>query len=68
MNRTWTTNHSMYCTNFGIPVVGSPNCLQTTWASAVSQKSSQTVPQTLLLHISTRPSDDEDPPTSLRAP
>ena len=35
--------------------VGSPSCLQATLASSGPQKSSHTVPQTLLLQISTRP-------------
>ena len=39
-----------------IPVVEYPSCLQATVASGVPQKSSQTVPQALLLQISTRPS------------
>ena len=38
-----------------IPLSSNPSCLQATRASLVPQKSSHTVPQTLLLHISTRP-------------
>ena len=53
---------------YNIPVLENPSCPQATLASLVSQKSSQTVPHMLLLHISTRPSDDVDPPTSRRAP
>ena len=46
----------------------SPNCLQTTVASLVSQWSSHTVPQVSLKQISTLPSLDTEPPTSLRSP
>lgn len=51
-----------------IPLAGTPNCRQTTVASLVLQKSSQTVPQTLLLHNSTRPSYSVEPPSSRRSP
>ena len=44
-------------------LVGYPNCLQTTCASAVSHESSHTVPQLLLKHTSTLPSYMFDPPT-----
>ena len=45
--------------------MGNPSCLQTTRASLSSQKSSHTVPQVLLKHISTRPSSSVPPPTNL---
>ena len=45
-----------------------PNCLQTTVASFASQESSQTVPQSLLLQISTLPSIGILPPASLTSP
>ena len=51
-----------------IPVETNPSCLQTTTASLVLHESSQTVPQTLLLQISTRPSVAEVPPTNRSAP
>jgi hypothetical protein len=38
-----------------LPVVANPSCLQATWASTLVKRSSHTVPQTLLLQISTRP-------------
>ena len=41
--------------NFIIPVVGYPSCLQTTWASLLSQESSQTVPHCPPEHTSTLP-------------
>lgn len=50
------------------PVAVNPSCLQTTWASAAPQMSSQTVPHSPLLQNSTRPSLAEAPPTSLRSP
>ena len=50
------------------PVVDNPSCLQTTVASALSHRSSQTVPHTLLWQYSTRPSKLVAPPTSLTAP
>ena len=50
-----------------LPVPAKPNCLQATLASGVPQRSSQTVPQALLLQISTRPSYIA-PPTSLMSP
>ena len=50
------------------PVLGRLSCLQTTRASRASQKSSHTVPQVLLKHISTRPSSSVTPPTSLTSP
>ena len=40
----------------------SPSCLHTTLASMLSQKSSHTVPQWLLMHTSTRPSLGKNPP------
>lgn len=46
----------------------SPSCRHTTIASAVPQPSSHTVPHWALLQNSTRPSMDDDPPTSLRSP
>ena len=48
--------------------LGNPNCLQTTRAFLLSQKSSHTVPQVLLKHTSTRPSSSVRPPTSLTVP
>ena len=51
-----------------IPVEANPNCLQITKAVVVVQPSSQTVPQVLLMHTSTRPSYMFDPPTNRRAP
>ena len=42
-----------------------PNCLQATLASSVPHRSSHTVPQRPERHISTRPSYEEEPPTSL---
>ena len=51
-----------------LPVETNPNCLHTTTASLVSQELSQTVPHTLLLQISTRPSVIAVPPTSRKAP
>jgi len=48
-------------------MVENPSCLQTTSASGVSQPSSQTVPHSLV-HTSTRPSLDAEPPTSLIPP
>ena len=47
------------------PLLGNPNCLQTTSASLLSQRSSHTLPQELLKHTSTRPSRSVRPPTSL---
>jgi hypothetical protein len=47
--------------------LGSPSCTQATRASTVPQESSHTVPQTLLLQISTRPLLAV-PPCSLMAP
>ena len=38
-----------------LPATGSPSCLQAVTASDTPQKSSHTVPQAPLLHISTRP-------------
>ena len=38
------------------PVLAKPSWLHTTWASVLSQESSQTVPQAPLRQISTRPS------------
>ena len=51
-----------------LPVETNPSCLHTTTASLVFQESSQTVPHTLLLQISTRPSVMAVPPTSRKAP
>lgn len=51
-----------------LPVELNPSCLQTTTASLALQKSSQTVPHTLLLQISTRPSVIAEPPTRRRTP
>ena len=51
-----------------LPVEANPSCRQATLASGVPQKSSHTVPHTLLLHISTRPSLEFDPPRSLISP
>ena len=45
-----------------------PSCRQTTCASRVPQKSSAIVPQTPLLHTSTRPSDGERPLTRRTPP
>ncbi len=50
-----------------IPLAENPSCLHTTVASAAPQKSSHTVPQMLLLQISTRPVMLLAPPCSLRA-
>ena len=50
-----------------VPVNRELSCLQATLASAAPHKSSHTVPQTLLLQISTRPRV-EVPPWSLMAP
>ena len=51
-----------------LPDVENPNCLQTTRASYELHKSSQTVPHMLLTQTSTRPSREEEPPTSLTVP
>ena len=51
-----------------LPVEANPSCRQATLASGVPQKSSHTVPHTLLLHISTRPWLEFDPPRSLMSP
>ena len=51
-----------------VPVSLNPSCLHATLASLVDQKSSQTVPQLLLLQISTRPSRLFAPSLSLMAP
>ena len=45
-------------------VYGSPNCLQTTSASRLSQDRSQTMPQVFLKNTSIRPSLALDPPAS----
>lgn len=45
-----------------------PSCLQATVASTVANRSSQTVPQRLLWHTSSRPVLLVAPPLSLRAP
>lgn len=51
-----------------IPESLKPSCLHATLASLVDQESSQTVPQTLLLQTSTRPSRLFAPSLSLIAP
>ena len=51
-----------------LPESLNPSCLHATLASLVDQKSSQTVPQSLLLQISTRPSRLFDPSLSLMLP
>ena len=43
------------CVCIVIPIVGNPSCLQTTIASSVSHRSSQTGLQSASLHISTAP-------------
>ena len=50
------------------PAGRNPSCLQTMLASAIPQRSSQTVPHWLLLQISTRPSRVFAPPWSLMSP
>ena len=47
-----------------IPVLKNPSCLQTIVASILLQESSHTVPQTLLIQISTLPSFGIFPPTN----
>ena len=54
--------------DYVVPVETNPSCLHTTTASFAPQESSQTVPHTLLLQISTRPSVIAVPPTSRKAP
>ena len=51
-----------------LPDEENPNCLQTTLASVELQKSSHTVPHLPLTQTSTRPSREEEPPTSLISP
>ena len=51
-----------------LPDGENPSCLQTTLASGAPHKSSHTVPQTLPLQNSTRPSLTLAPPTSLKSP
>ena len=51
----------------GIPFLAYPSWAQTTEASGLPQKSSQTVPQVAFLQTSTRPSLCVLPPTSLRS-
>ena len=51
-----------------LPSEGRPSWVQTTVASLISQKSSQTVPQRLLKQISIRPSVEFCPPRSLISP
>lgn len=58
----------MWLCGYNIPVETNPSCLHTTTASMLPQESSQTVPHTLLLQISTRPSVIAVPPTSRKAP
>ena len=53
---------------FLLPVSEYPSCLQTTLASGVPQKSSQTVPQLLFKQTSTRPSKLVLPPINLTSP
>ena len=50
-----------------VPVSANPSCRHATLASVVLQRSSQTVPQALLLQTSTRPSYTA-PPTSRISP
>ena len=50
------------------PFAENPNCLHTTVASVLSQKSSQTVPHCPPKHTSTRPSRRVLPSTSLNSP
>ena len=50
------------------PELGSPSWKHTTVASGVFQKSSHTVPHSLLEQISTRPSMGVRPPVSLKSP
>ena len=51
-----------------IPTSENPSCLQATLVSDVPQKSSHTVPQMLLWHISTRPVMLLVPPLNLIPP
>lgn len=51
-----------------VPVSENPSCLHTTVASVALNESSHTVPQTLALQISRRPSRLEDPFTSRTSP
>ena len=51
-----------------IPLKGSPSWVHTTWASSEPNASSQTVPQALLIQISTLPSSGLSPPINLSAP
>ena len=67
-NNRGENSHRLQCLRIdNILVLGSPRCTQATLASTVLQKSSNTVPQTLLLQISTRPWVLV-PPWSLMAP
>ena len=50
------------------PFLSYPNLLHTTAASFMSQRSSQMVPNSLLIHTSTLPSLGVAPPTSLTSP
>ena len=53
------------------PSEGWPSCLQTTWAASELNLVSQTVPQALLMQISTLPSISANrplPPASLNSP
>ena len=54
--------------SYYLPDIENPSCLQTTCASTVPQKSSQTVPHSPFTQISTRPSSRLLPPTSLMLP
>lgn len=51
-----------------LPSLENPSCLQTTFASVRPQPSSHTVPHSLLLQTSTRPSNTSLPPASLTSP
>ena len=59
---------SIYSLLLLLPDDENPSCLQTTWASIELHRSSHTVPHTPLTQTSTRPSRDEEPPTSLTEP
>ena len=62
-----TANERLF-SNSHIPLNGSPSWVQTTWASSELNASSQTVPQALLIQISTLPSSGLSPAISLSAP
>ncbi len=63
----YSVHYTIRCQN-NLPVVANPSCVQTTLASAAPQKSSHTVPQALLLQISTRPWFEVLPPCNRRSP